>query len=212
MEYYHLPAVHPALCQVSQVDNHHRRQGPGQYVGFVTSPLTAAGSPIDPGVLPSYPGLVGDEHHTAVFHLLFPTTFYFLLPSHTFTATIVPVSPTQSIEYTDLLIHPSVLEEARRSGKEGELNQKLDGIMGFYDMVNLEDVQICEQVQLGVKANGYPGGRVSYRFEETIHRFQNILIDHMCGYAGRIPNGDEKINYYIGGQPDDVAAASLHRG
>jgi hypothetical protein len=34
------------------------------------------------------------------------------------------------------------------------------------------------------------GGRMSFRFEETIHRFQNMVADHMIGLP-RIPAGDE---------------------
>ena len=69
---------------VSGVDEHKRRQGKGQYVGFVTEPLTAGGTPIDPGVLPNFPGLNASQTNTAVFHTLFPNVFYFLLPSHMF--------------------------------------------------------------------------------------------------------------------------------
>ena len=58
-------------------------QGKGQYVGFVTEPLTAGGTPIDPGVLPNFPGLNASQTNTAVFHTLFPNVFYFLLPSRT---------------------------------------------------------------------------------------------------------------------------------
>ena len=54
LEYYHLPAVHPALCDVSGVDEHQRFQGKGMYCGFVTHPLTAGGTAIDPGRLPPF--------------------------------------------------------------------------------------------------------------------------------------------------------------
>ena len=81
MEYYHLPSVHPNLCQVSGVDEHKRRQGKGHYVGFVTEPLTSGGTPIDPGIIPDFPGLCPTLKNTAVFHSLFPNVFYFLLPS-----------------------------------------------------------------------------------------------------------------------------------
>merc|ERR1712013_580884 len=48
MEYYHLPWVHPELCEVSSVANHVRRQGRGQYTAFATYPLTYGGTPLDP--------------------------------------------------------------------------------------------------------------------------------------------------------------------
>ena len=55
---------------------------------------------------------------------------------------------------------------------------------------NLEDIEACEHVQLGIRAKSYEGGRFSYKFEETIHRFQNMVIDHMIGKP-RIPSGDD---------------------
>ena len=55
LEYYHLPAVHPDLCNVSGVDEHRRNQGRGMYMGFATDPLTKGGTPLDPGRLPPFP-------------------------------------------------------------------------------------------------------------------------------------------------------------
>jgi hypothetical protein len=47
--------------------------------------------------------------------------------------------------------------------------------------VNQQDIDACELVQAGVQSNPYRGGRMVFRFEETIHRYANILIDHMVG-------------------------------
>ena len=60
LEYYHLPAVHPALCDVSGVDEHTRRQGKGMYMCFATDPLngesTSGSTALDPGRLHTFPG------------------------------------------------------------------------------------------------------------------------------------------------------------
>ena len=93
--YYFFTFIYSA---VSGVDEHKRRQGKGQYVGFVTEPLTAGGTPIDPGVLPNFPGLNASQTNTAVFHTLFPNVFYFLLPSHMFVVRLGKVLKT-SFEY-----------------------------------------------------------------------------------------------------------------
>ncbi|GBG33310.1 Choline monooxygenase, chloroplastic [Hondaea fermentalgiana] len=209
MEYYHLPSVHPALCNVSRVDDHHREQGASMAVSFVTRPLTNGGTPIDPAVLPSFPGLAEDCKLTGVFHQLFPNIFYFLLPSHIFVVRLDPTSPTTTIEHANLLVHPSVIEDAAVKEETDILNAKIDAMFDFYDMTNREDIDICEMVQEGVKNKSYRGGRVSFRFEETIHRFQNMLIDHMVGYPGRIPKGDKDIPFYIGGQCPAEAKNSI---
>lgn len=207
MEYYHLPAVHPALCAISGVNDHNRNQLYGKYTGFNTFPLTSgAGTPIDTDVLgPVFPGVKGDQANMAVFHAQFPNVFYFLMPNHLFVVHIEPISPTETLEHSYLMIHPSLYTEYEAKEKLTELNEKLDKMMKFYDMTNLEDIQACEWVQEGVSCDDYKGGRVSYRFEETIHRFQNIYIDHLCGFYKRVPLGDDSIPFYLGGQPDDLA-------
>jgi choline monooxygenase len=59
-------------------------------------------------------------------------------------------------------------------------------------MVNVQDVAAVEGVQQGLQARAYPGGRMCYRFEEPIHRFQNMVIDRMTGVE-RVPAGDTSV-------------------
>ena len=184
MEYYHLPSVHPELCDVSGVDEHHRAQGQGMYVGFVTYPLTRGGTPLDPDRTPAMEGLTAQNKETAWFHHHFPNAFYFLLPGSLFSVILEPTGPTTTREHTNLLIHPSALE-----AKDAE--RKLDEAWEFYTLTNNQDIDICEEVQLGLQARAYTGGRMTFRFEETVHRFQNMIADYMTGNTAHIPEGDE---------------------
>ncbi|HZW30556.1 MAG TPA: SRPBCC family protein, partial [Isosphaeraceae bacterium] len=65
-------------------------------------------------------------------------------------------------------------------------------IFTFWDAVNAQDIAAVERVQKGLAASAYPGGRMCFRFEESIHRFQNIIIDLMTG-TRRTPPGDEDL-------------------
>ncbi|MET0972078.1 MAG: SRPBCC family protein, partial [Thermoleophilaceae bacterium] len=67
----------------------------------------------------------------------------------------------------------------------------VEQIASFWDDVNREDIGIVERVQQGLSTAPFPGGRLCYRFEETVHRFQNMVIDRMVGMR-RIPPGDEE--------------------
>ncbi|CAK4660352.1 hypothetical protein LEN26_006895 [Aphanomyces euteiches] len=187
MEYYHLPAVHPELCDVSGVDDHHRAQGTGSYIGFVTSPLTNGGTPLDLDVLPAMPGLTGANKVTAWFHHYFPNAFYFLLPHGLFTVILEPTGPKTTVEHAELFVHPNVFEVP-------DHREKLDKMWAFYDRTNQEDFNICERVQVGVGARAYQGGRMTFRFEETIHRFQNMVADYMTGKPS-IPVGTDTPPY-----------------
>jgi choline monooxygenase len=187
LEYYHLPSVHPELCKVSVVDNHIRTQGDGSYVGFVTHPLGNGGTPIDANVLPAMPGLSNPNLQTAHYQVVFPNVFWFLYPHSMFTVTVLPDEndPMKAIEYANLSVHKSALEAP-------DAERKLKEMLEFYKMVNDEDIGIIERVQKGMKVHEYAGGRFSFRFEETIHRFQNMLADYMIG-ARRVPLGDKKL-------------------
>ena len=64
----------------------------------------------------------------------------------------------------------------------------------FWDNVNTEDISICEKAQLGTGSLPYTGGRFSFRFEEPLHRFQNMVIDKVLADKPtryRIPGGDQ---------------------
>ena len=80
------------------------------------------------------------------------------------------------------LTHPAALEAP--GAQEG-----LDQLTEFWDLVNRQDLEIVERVQEGIANPAYRGGRMCYRFEEPLHRFQNMVVDRMVG-VDRVPGGD----------------------
>lgn len=183
MEYYHLPWVHPELVKVSRMEDHYRWQGPGLYTGMTTSPVSPD---TDEGGWMSLPPIQRLRDSDAVsgrFIMLFPNLTISVLPNHIFAMILTPTAPGHTLEQTFLLSHPESL--APSDSAKG-----LDKLMKFWDLVNVQDVDIVERVQNGLEtATAYTGGRMCYKFEEPLHRFQNILIDHMVGRR-HIPAGD----------------------
>lgn len=183
MEYYHLPSVHPELCNISGFDNHHRYQGPGMYTGMCTSPLS-----VDPDTvrldLPNFPGLDPTESCSAYFIMLFPNIALWIFPNHLVTLLFHASGSDLTLENLDILVHPSTLNLP-------ETDTQLDQIAEFWCMVNQQDIGIVESVQKGLKSGPYSGGRMCYEFEEPVHRFQNMVIDRMLGVE-RVPAGDEE--------------------
>jgi choline monooxygenase len=181
MEYYHLPWVHPKLAKVSRVEDHYRWQGPGMYTGMITTPISGD----DPAwlALPPHSGLEGSDLESGRFILMFPNVALALLPNHLFVMILEPRGPGRTYERTFTLTHPETVET------EGA-NVAIDDLQAFWDEVNMEDVDIVENVQAGIATPEYQGGRMCYRFEEPVHRFQNMIIDRMVG-MDRIPEGDD---------------------
>jgi choline monooxygenase len=184
MEYYHLPWVHPGLVKVSPIEAHHRWQGPGMYCGFCTTPIA---EDTDEGGwgsgLPPISGLDASDAVSARFVWLFPNVAINVLPNHVFIILARATSPRKTHETTYLLTHPE-------SAAAAESDQAVEQLAGFWDSVNREDIEIVERVQAGIDSTPFPGGRLCYRFEEPLHRFQNMVIDRMVGKR-RIPAGDE---------------------
>lgn len=180
MEYYHLPWVHPELAKVSRIQDHYRYQGPGMYTGMTTTPISGD----NPAwlALPPHGGVRGQDLVSGRFMLLFPNAALSILPNHVFLMILDPMSTDRTVERTYLLTHPDTMQGP---GADDALHD----LLGFWDDVNMEDVGIVENVQLGISTPEYESGRMCYRFEEPVHRFQNMVVDRMVG-VDRIPDGD----------------------
>lgn len=184
MEYYHLPWVHPELIQVSRLQDHYRWQGPGMYTGMCTTPVSRNTDAGGWEGLPLLSSLGSDDANSGRFVWLFPNTAIVVLPNHAFVLFTRPDGPTRTIEEALIIAHP---ECAHGPGAA----EGLDQLESFWDLVNQQDVDIVERVQEGIANPAYRGGRMCYRFEEPLHRFQNMLIDRMVG-IDRVPAGDEQ--------------------
>ena len=181
MEYYHLPWVHPELVKTSRVEDHHRFQGPGMYCGMTTSPLTRDPEGTGWSSLPPVPGLDEADADAGRFVWLFPNVALAVLPNHVFTILARPDGPGRTIEDTVISLHRAASGLADAGALE-ELER-------FWDVINREDIDVIERVQRGLASRAFPGGPMCYRFEEPVHRFQNMVIDRMVG-SDRIPEGD----------------------
>jgi choline monooxygenase len=183
MEYYHLPWVHPGLVKVSPIKAHYRWQGPGMYVGFCTTPIAEDTEEGGWGSgIPPISGLDASDAVSARFIWLFPNVAISILPNHLFIMLARATSPRETHETTYLLTHPE-----STAGRDRE--QAVDQLLEFWDAVNREDIAIVERVQAGIDSTPFPGGRLCYRFEDSLHRFQNMVIDRMVGKR-RVPPGD----------------------
>lgn len=184
MEYYHLPWVHPELNQVSRFSDHYRWQGPGMYTGMCTTPVSRNTDAGGWDGLAPLSTLGPDDADSGRFVWLFPSTALVVLPNHAFVLLSRPVAADRTVETAVLLTHPE-------SDDHPGTGEGLDQLEGFWDLVNRQDIEIVERVQEGLRDPAYRGGRMCFRFEEPLHRFQNMIIDRMTG-IDRVPDGDDR--------------------
>ena len=185
MEYYHLPWVHPELVKVSKMKDHYRWQGPGMYTGMTTWPISQNTEDGGWQGLPPLKFLTNSNQNAGRFIWLYPNTAVNLLPNHSVILMTQPDGPRRTIETLRLLCHPEV------SNHEGA-ESVLDDLLNFWHLINIQDIDIVEKVQQGLGIKAYDGGRLCYRFEEPLHRFQNMIIDRMLNIY-RVPAGDEEV-------------------
>ena len=198
MEYYHLPWVHPELARVSRMEDHYRYQGKGMYTGMTTTPISDNSGSGGWKGLPPVTSLNEREAVSGRFISLFPNICLSVLPNHCFVMMFEPQAVDFTLERCAILCHPDSLDA---DGAEGELEQ----LLTFWDLVNVEDIEIVEAVQEGLRAKPYMGGRMCFKFEEPVHRFQNMVIDRMVGIRNRIPEGDGKEMVQMFGPPDTTS-------
>ena len=198
MEYYHLPWVHPELAKVSRMEDHYRYQGTGMYTGMTTTPISDNSGSGGWKGLPPVSSLNEREAVSGRFISLFPNICLSVLPNHCFVMMFQPQSVGFTLERCAILCHPDSV------GQEAE--EKLEQLLKFWDLVNLEDIEIVEAVQEGLKTKAYMGGRMCFKFEEPVHRFQNMVIDRMVGINNRIPEGDGTEMVRMFGPPDGASS------
>lgn len=177
MEWYHVGPVHPTLAQFSTPEQHFMNEGNGQYVGFVTRPVTNCDGPADIDKFNPTPGSTSIDQETAYFYHIFPNVSVTIYPHSVYTLVMLPFGPGRSKEILYLLQHPK--SKLENDTKE-QYAEKQKALFDFVCTVNAEDITICNQVSAGLRNPQYRGGRFSPDMERTCYRFQNMIADTMA--------------------------------
>lgn len=187
VDFYHIDAVHPELSKFSRVDDHLPYQGDGQYVGFVTSPLTDCGGPGDSHHFNSFPRLKKIEANSALFFHIFPNVSITIYPHSVYTLLTRPSKTYgRTLESLSLLMAP----DAKKKDVCGdEHHEKCDALMSFVTNINDEDVVAIENLQQGLGNMSGLGmhGEFLPKYDWPVHRFQNMVLN---GLRGGLVNKD----------------------
>jgi len=152
LEGYHVPLVHPSLNSI--LDYQQYKTSVREFSSLQQSPLSADDH--------SYGIQSGGQ---AFYFFIFPNFMLNILPGRMQTNLVIPIS------YNETKV---VFEYYYEDASKG-LEPRIEEDIRASDLIQKEDVLICEHVQRGLSSSGYDQGRFSPEMETGVYHFQSLL-------------------------------------
>lgn len=169
LEGYHIPFVHPGLFK--EIDYDHYRVLVSDWYSRQDSPIRKTESVYRRN-------LGAEESPQALYYWIFPNLMLNLYPDNMQTNLIVPLGPERT-----LTIFEWYFADPGRAGLEQDFAQSF----AFSESVQAEDIQICEDVQRGLRSATYARGRYSVKRENGVHHFHSLLQRILNPSVERLP-------------------------
>ena len=152
LEGYHVPIVHPELCNLLDYQNYITETY--EHYSLQYSPFT------------QQENLYGAQNGEAYYYFIFPNFMLNILPGRLQTNLVVPIAHNKTNVifdyYYDDISSPSV-------------KKIIEDDIAYADNVQQEDREICEYVQRGLESKAYNKGRFSVEMEQGVYHFQSLL-------------------------------------
>lgn len=148
LEGYHLPHIHPQLNRMLDYRSYVTELS--RWHALQWSPLESASD------------LYGNGD--ALYYWIWPSTMLNILPGRLQTNRVLPLGDDRCRVEFDFYYPADVNKEARRERD-----------LAFSDIVQKEDVAICEHVQRGLASGSYRAGRLNPLRESGVHHFHELL-------------------------------------
>ncbi len=150
LEGYHVPHIHPELNRL--LDYRSYITETAEWYSFQFSPLESGD------------GLYGSGD--ALYYWLWPNTMLNILPGRLQTNRIIPKGADRCRVEFDFY-YAMDDSDAGRARRDADLS--------FSDVVQDEDITICEDVQRGLASGSYVAGRLNPLRENAVHHFHELL-------------------------------------
>lgn len=164
LEGYHIPIVHPGLMK--EIDYPRYRIETFRYYSQQLGPVKEirAGD-TNERIYPPGAGL-----KEALYFWVFPNLMLNFYPDNIQTNSIVPISHDKTLTIFEWYFHDPALEEVRERAKKA---------IEFSEVVQQEDMHICEAVQRGLNSSLYDRGRYAVKRENGVHHFHMLLSEFL---------------------------------
>ncbi len=150
LEGYHLPHVHPELTNILDYGDYKTETYNGYSLQFseIETPTDAYGA------------------GRAFYYFIFPNIMLNILPDRLQTNVVLPLAADRCRVIFDYY-YPDI--------ESAQAQTRIEEDIRFGDLVQEQDIAICEQVQQGLASGVYERGRLSVRREAGVHHFQELL-------------------------------------
>lgn len=151
LEGYHVPHIHPELNALLDYRSYIVETAPWHSLQY---------SPLESG-----DALYGNGE--ALYYLIWPNTLLNILPDRLQTNRVLPLDAQRCRVVFDYCYPPDIAsdEVAERHRRDHE----------FSDLVQRQDVDMCEIVQRNLASGSYRTGRLNPRREDAVHHFHELL-------------------------------------
>lgn len=151
-EGYHINQVHPELAQLVDYKQYTTELSP--WYSLQHSPLRADDNVYGIGVGEIF------------YYFVFPNLMLNIMPNRLQVNLIVPLSHDRTEVIFDYFYRDITSEAAQKLIRED---------WAYSELVQQQDIDICERVQQGLASRAYDQGRLSVKRESGVHHFQNLL-------------------------------------
>ena len=164
LEGYHIPIVHPGLMK--EIDYSRYRIETFRYYSQQLGPVKEIRpSDTTERIYPPGAGL-----KAALYFWVFPNLMLNFYPDNIQTNIIVPISHEKTLTIFEWYFHDPASEKVRERAKKA---------IEFSEVVQQEDMHICEAVQRGLNSSLYDRGRYAVKRENGVHHFHMVLSEFL---------------------------------
>ncbi len=155
LEGYHIPIVHPGLFR--ELD----------YANYRTDTKGSYSIQIAPTRKPERIRTSGSDDQVRYFWI-FPNLMLNVYPDNFSTNLIVPLDHGRTATHFDWYFR-----------NPDAVRTQIEETVAFSDEIQIEDIDICEAVQQGLRSPTYEAGRFSPRRENGVHHFHQLYEQYM---------------------------------
>jgi Rieske 2Fe-2S family protein len=169
-ECYHCPGVHPQLNQITpyNLGAWLPSRGPwnGSYMEVVGDYETLSLDGATHG-RPEVPGFTAEDRKRVYYFVVWPHLLISLHPDYLMTHRVWPLAPDRTRVVCEWFFHPEAVADPSFDPSDA---------VGFWDLTNRQDWEVCEMQQRGTASRAYIAGRYS-AIESGVHAFDLMVAD-----------------------------------